>query len=428
MSLPVLVAVPGPDEARLVVGWEPLRRELVVVRRCADLPEVLAAARAGLGRAVVLGADLPGADAEAVDVLRRQEVGLLVLLPTGPGATALEHRWRAMGAHRFASAADDPAAVARALAVVAEAAVGPGRAHGGTAAAPGPADPATDDGDGAQEPLEVGAGRTVAVWGPHGSAGRSTVAVNLAAELAGTGAPTVLVDLDTRGACVAQLLGLLDEAPGLLAAVRAATEGRLNARALHRHTSLVLPDLAVLTGSPDPRRWSEVRPVGLRRVLEVAAGSAEWVVLDLPGGLEEEDGADRDAATAVALESADVVLVVGAADPVGLQRWIRTWQRLGEVAPGAPAVAVLTRVRASAAGSPAPRRVAAAVHRFAGVDDAVLLPEDTAADDAALAGRTLGEVAARSPLRRAVAGLAQRLEDSVAVPVLPEVPADLAAI
>ena len=422
MSLPVLVAVPGSPEARVVAGWEPLRREVVVVRRCADLAEVLAAAGAGLARVAVLGADLPGADAEAVDALQRHGVGLLVLLPDGDAAGPLEHRWRALGARRFAGAGEDPAVLARAAVAAAETVGHP----------PAPQEERAPSGSwGATVPDEAapgGPGRTVAVWGPPGSTARSTVAVNLAAELAATGAVTVLADLDTRGACVAQLLGLLDDAPGVLAVVRAATEGRLDARTLQRHAAVVLPGLAVLTGSPDPRRWSELRPVGLRRVLEVAAGSADWLVLDLPSGLDDDEGGDRDAATRVALEAADVVLVVGAADPVGLQRWIRTWQRLEEVAPGVPAVAVLSRVRASAVGAPAPRRVAAALHRFAGVADAVLLPEDAAADQAVLAGRALREVAGRSALRRALEQLAQQLEDGVAVPALPPVPGDLAAI
>ncbi|WP_432506031.1 AAA family ATPase [Kineococcus arenarius] len=428
MSLPVLVAVPGPDEARLVAGWEPLRREVLVVRRCADLPEVLAAAAAGLARVVVLGADLPGADAEAVEALRRHGTGLLVLLPGDGSGPALEHRWRAFGARSFAAVGDEPAVLARAAAVVAEAARS-ASGVGEVPVVPLATDARVPEDGWAAGGAVAGVGRTVAVWGPHGSAGRSTVAVNLAAELAGAGAATVLADLDTRGACVAQLLGLLDEAPGLLAAVRAATEGRLDARALHRCASLVLPDLAVLTGSPDPGRWSELRPVGLRRVLEVAVGSAEWLVLDLPGGLDEQEGeVVRDAATAAALEAADVVLVVGAADPVGLQRWIRAWQGVGDVVPGTPAVAVLNRVRASAVGAPAARRVASVVHRFTGLDDLVPLPEDPAADQALLAGRTLHEVAPRSPLRRGLHELAQRLEDSVPVPGLPEAPVDLAAI
>ena len=62
--------------------------------------------------------------------------------------------------------------------------------------------------------------------GSAGAPGRTTVAVNLAAELARLGQPTVLVDADTYGGCVAQSLSLLDEAPGLAAATRSAGLGR----------------------------------------------------------------------------------------------------------------------------------------------------------------------------------------------------------
>ena len=56
------------------------------------------------------------------------------------------------------------------------------------------------------------------VWGPTGAPGRTTLAIGLAAELAGSGLPTVLVDADTYGASVAQCLGLLDESSGLATA------------------------------------------------------------------------------------------------------------------------------------------------------------------------------------------------------------------
>ena len=47
----------------------------------------------------------------------------------------------------------------------------------------------------------------MAVWGPSGSPGRSTVATNLAAEAALAGHGTVLVDADTYGPSLRQWLG-----------------------------------------------------------------------------------------------------------------------------------------------------------------------------------------------------------------------------
>lgn len=418
MTVPVLLAIAGPAEAALVAGWGSRRREVAVARRCADLADVLAAAGAGIARAAVLGADLPGADAEAVEALARAGVALVVLVPAGAPGDAAERRWRQFGATSFCREGEPAATVAATVVAATERST-----RGRSTDVPAPESlPSTSP----VEPtglLPTGVGRVLAVWGPHGSTGRTTVAVNVAAELAATGSYVTLVDADSRGAAVAQTLGILDEAPGVLAAVRAATEGRLDSATLSRLAPHAVPGLSVLSGAPDPLRWNELRTVGLRRVLEVAAATADWVVVDLPGGLDEEDSsAGRDAVTRAVLESADGVLVVGAADPVGLQRWIRVWQRRADVVTGAAVVPVLNRVRASAVGHPAERRVADTVGRFAGADDVVLLPEDPAVDAALLAGRTLGEASQMSPLRRAIATLARDLDVSVPHPEQSEDP------
>lgn len=413
MTLTVVVSVPGPAEARLLAGWEPLRRELVVVRRCPDVADLLAAAGAGLARAVVVGADLPGCDSETVESLRRWGVGLLVLLPDGPDGEAAERRWRAVGASRFAGESRTPADLAREVALTVE-------SLDATAGSD-----TTDTSEPAVEaPVLSVAGRTVAVWGPHGSVGRTTLAVNVAQELALVGQAVLLVDADTRGAAVGQTLGLLDEAPGLLAAVRSAADGRLDVQALHRHAAVVGPGLAVLSGAVDPVRWSEVRPAAFRRVLEVGTTAHDWTVVDLPGGLDDllassTEGRGRDAVTATALEAADVVLVVGVADPVGMQRFLRAWDRLPELAPDALVIPVLNRVRPSTAGGRPARRTVETLRRLGGVEDPVVLPEDPAAEAALLAGRTLAEAAPRSALRRAMSELAVQLEAVVDLPADP---------
>src|SRR5262249_54584000 len=74
------------------------------------------------------------------------------------------------------------------------------------------------------------AGRTIAVWGPAGAPGRTTVAVSLAAALARRGLRTTLVDADPYGGSVAQHLGVLDEVSGLLSAARLTADGALEAR------------------------------------------------------------------------------------------------------------------------------------------------------------------------------------------------------
>jgi Flp pilus assembly CpaE family ATPase len=216
---------------------------------------------------------------------------------------------------------------------------------------------------------------------------------------------------------VAQVLGLLDEAPGLAAACRAASTGSLEPATLARLAPEASPGLRVLTGISRSARWPELSSAALEEVLRVARSVARWTVVDCGALLEADEELSfdtaaprRNAATLTALESADVVLAVGAADPVGLQRLVRGLQELADVVPTATPRVVVTRVRASAVGSSPQQRVADALARYAGVADVVLVPDDRAACDAALlAGRTLTEAASGSPARLALAALAGEL-------------------
>ena len=65
-------------------------------------------------------------------------------------------------------------------------------------------------------------GQLTAVWGPIGSPGVTTVAVNTAVESVLSGHRTLLIDADTYGAAVAVHLGLLDDTAAIAQACRAA--------------------------------------------------------------------------------------------------------------------------------------------------------------------------------------------------------------
>jgi MinD-like ATPase involved in chromosome partitioning or flagellar assembly len=266
------------------------------------------------------------------------------------------------------------------------------------------------------------------VWGPTGAPGRTTVAVGLAAELAAAGASTVVADADTYGPSVAQVLALLDESAGLAAAVRAAGTGALDAPRLARLAPVVAPNLRVLTGLARTSRWPELRAAGLDAVWSTCRAVAAWTVVDCGFALEADEelafdsaAPRRNAATLSALAAADVVLAVGGADPVGLQRLVRGLSDLAEVlGPAGPApLVVVTRVRASAVGPRPEQRIRDALARYAGVDRVHLVPDDRSALDAAmLAGRTLVESAPGSPARAALAELA-RLLPAVGGPTAP---------
>lgn len=430
MTLPVLTAVTGAWEAPLVSGLE-RSPGVVVVRRCVDLPDLLAAASAGHARAVLLSADLRRLDRAALERLTASGVAVVGLSdPDGPvpgvGSTDAATRLRLLGV-RHVVPADAPAdvvaeAVTAAVRELEETVTGAAGLPAGLAdpAADLPrtvSDPAPPDGsDDAEEPSAPA--RLVAVWGPAGAPGRTTVAVTLAAELAAAGEPTVLADADTYGSSIAQVLGMLDEAPGLAAACRAAGAGSLDVRALARLAPEVSPGLRVLTGISRTARWPELSGAALEEVWRVVREIARWTVVDCGAVLERDEEVSfdsaaprRNAATLATLEAADVVLVVGAGDPVGLQRLVRGLHELAEVVPTVvPDRVVVTRVRSSAVGPSPRRRISEALGRYAGVTDVVLVPDDRAACDAALlAGRTLTEAVPSSPARHALAALAAEL-------------------
>ncbi|MDQ6875280.1 MAG: chromosome partitioning protein [Actinomycetota bacterium] len=411
MSLPILTAVTDASwEADLVAGLDGADLGVTVVRRCVDLADLLAAAATRTAEAVVLSAYLRRLDREALG--RLEAAGLAVLGLVEPGDEPAERRLRQLGLPAVLPTDAGPAAIAEALqaVVTARAVIGQNGAAGLLHHRP---EVAFADGSPAEGSPADG-GRIVAVWGPAGAPGRTTVAISLADESARLGLPTLLVDADTYGGAVAQVLGFLDEAPGLAAAARLAGAGRLDVASLAGLARTARPWLRVLTGIARPDRWPELPGSAVHDVLAMSRRLAAIVVVDCGFSLEQDEELvydtsvpRRNAATIAAIEAADEVLAVGAADPVGMHRLVRGLSELAAVRPeGKPRVVLNKLRRGLTPGDPAVE-AGMALRRHAGILDSVMLPYERAGLDRALgAGRTLAEVAPNSPLRRALAGLA----------------------
>ena len=117
----------------------------------------------------------------------------------------------------------------------------------------------------------------------------------------------------------------------------------------------------------------------------------------------------RNSATLTTLAEADLVLAVGSADPVGLQRLLRMLPEVRALTPGDVCV-VLNRVRRTSAGMHSHQPLTDVVMRHSGLVPIAYLPEDRSACELALsAGRSLTEVAAKSALRKAIARLAREM-------------------
>ncbi|MGZ4545484.1 MAG: AAA family ATPase [Blastococcus sp.] len=407
MALQVFTAVTGAAwESELVGALDRADHGVTVVRRCVDVSELLAAAATGTGQAALLSAELRRLDADAV--ARLDAAGVAVVGLVEPGDERAAERLRQLGVPRVLAADAEPEAIAQAL----REAVSGAPAAGRDVADPRAALPALGV---PVLPAETpaGRGRVVAVWGPTGAPGRTTVAVGMADEAARLGVSTLLVDADVYGGVVAQVLGLLDESPGLAGAARQAGSGTLDTAALVRLAWAVRPQLRVLTGLARPDRWPELRPRAVTAVLDEARHHAELTVVDCGFSLEDDEELSfdtaaprRNGATLAVLDAADTVLCVSGADPVALQRSIRALDELRDVLPGVEPVVVVNQVRRGPVAGDPRREIAEALERFAGREVSFFLPADRRATDAALAsGRTLAEVAAASPLRLALRSL-----------------------
>ena len=355
---------------------------VVVLKRCVDVDDLLASVTSGQADVAVVSLDAPGLDPASVAHLRRHAVRpVAVTAARADDLDVREHAQR-LGISSVVGAG----ALATLPEVVTAVEDGETRVRGPEGLEVG------------EVPAPVtagGTGRVVVVWGPAGAPGRTTIATNLAWEVARREVPVVLADLDPYGGSVAQQLGILDEVSGLLSASRLAASGQLD----DRFASVcrgVGEHLAVVTGLPRADRWREVRPAQVDQLLERARDLGQ-VVVDTGFSLEDEAGSDfggrpgRNALTLAALDVADEVVVVGAADPVGLARLARGLVELRDRAGGVPVRVVVNRMRGSIGWSE--REIAGMVEGFSRVAGLHFLPEDRSALDRALvSGRPLAEV------------------------------------
>ena len=446
----VLLALTGDDSGH-VRAIDAAGTGLVVVRRCGDVAELLSAALAGLGRLAVVSAELDDVDLTVLDRLSRAGARGILLIETQEAEGWSVPGWQVLGADAAPSqvramlqalnrqdpgtaAAEDGARRAGVPGRTASDGTGDGpreqRLRPGAAgtSAPGgagypPAGPsaaapvpptATEERSGERRER----GRIVVVWGPHGAPGRSTVAASLATGLTGAG-PTILVDADTEAPCLAQALSLPDGSAALATAARLASRSHLDRESFAGLLVPLGPTVSVLPGLGRSGRWRELPPAAMARVWERCREHAAWTVVDICGGVPEDEvdaytlepgpGALRVAL----LREADVIVVVGGADPVGIRRLL---QLLADVAEDLSVTGrlevVVNRVRASAAGPAPERAVREALARFGGLEEAVLLPEDEAADACLLEGRSVLDGALATPLGQALAVLIDRVDPS----------------
>ncbi len=405
----VILALAGlPQEPELVKAASDAG--LTVVRRCVDAVDLLGAAALDPSCPVVVSAVLPRISADVVTRLHgRVRIGLAADALSGDRLTRL-------GIETVLSTSPTPEVTMRQVADVCralDASAGSVSTVGTPAAHPltPPADVILEDHDRQVSSQEARSGTVIAVWGPMGAPGRTTVAMGVAESLARDGARVCLIDADTYAPSVAMALGLVEETSGLSLACRSAEAGTLSPAGL---ASLTMP----MTGMPGGRwrvlggiarvdRWADLRATGLDRMWTVARAAFDFVVVDTGFCLETDDspgawGRQRNAAARSALAQADHVLAVADDSPLGAARLLSAWPQVSALASAVPTTVV--RNRASGGGA----QWRAVVGARVGTDRVLDVPHDPRTLRTCWStGRSLGEAGRRSSVRRALATVAR---------------------
>lgn len=255
----------------------------------------------------------------------------------------------------------------------------------------------------------------VTVWGPTGAPGRTTVAINLAAELAEQDHRVLLIDADTYGGSIAPSLGIVDEAAGFAAVCRLAGNGCLTESEVERLSHRINTgqrEMTVLTGIVRSDRWPELSAERVTAALGYLKEHVDFIIADVGFNLEtdEEITSDlfaprRNAATLTLLKHADRVVEVAGADALSVARFIRAHNDLVEQFPEAQRVVVLNKAKgALTLGSGDP---AGTLSRYAGLHDIVVIHwDEKSAQTAASAGKPVSVCNPSSALAKGMRKLA----------------------
>lgn len=257
-------------------------------------------------------------------------------------------------------------------------------------------------------------GKVIACWGSVGG-GKTSVAINLAFELASLGRSVLLVDLDSYRPAIAAQLALTDPGPGITAVLRLARAGRLDMGELERLTQEVRfshHTLRVLTGINAPSRWPELDGAAVDEVFRFVSAEYDFVVVDLASELEaglfsQSSSIPRNFASSHTISRSDLVLGVFASDPVGVNRFLWDLREVDfEFWP------IANRVRSSVLGRNPERQLKDTLFQTARVSVRAVIAEDGSALDAAQQrGQPLLLAAKSSKARDGIRAVALEIND-----------------
>lgn len=220
----------------------------------------------------------------------------------------------------------------------------------------------------------------IAVSGPYGSSGKTTVAINIALELSLEKARVLLIDADTLGPSVANHFLLSEQPPGLGAALRISNQERFDLEQLERVSfQFQKSSLRIMPGSQSLHGQS-FEESSISSILTIARQGFDYTVVDLTG-VALEDQSQQAALTRTILAQADKSILVALADPVGIFRLLNAEQTVLDIT--SEPLLIVNRVRNSVI-SQARSEIAITLQRLSSLEPKAYLPDDPSHIDQAL--------------------------------------------
>lgn len=221
----------------------------------------------------------------------------------------------------------------------------------------------------------------IAVSSPKGSTGKTTLAINLAAEIASNRFRVLLIDGDLESGAIANHFMLTELPAGVPGALRIASQNRFDKDQLER-LSVALPKSTLrVMPSGNASANLDFDPMAVSQILEVAKTEFDFTVIDC-GQLEPKlkDHPSQSFVEEV-LRHSDKQVIVCLADPIGIFRLLGQQERIVELCQ--EPLTVMNRVRNSVITS-AKREIEITLQRLSSLPSATFIPDDPSQIDQAL--------------------------------------------
>jgi pilus assembly protein CpaE len=237
----------------------------------------------------------------------------------------------------------------------------------------------------------------VAVLGPKGGVGKTTVSTNLATSLAAAGLRTLLVDLDLQFGDVGIVTGV---APDRTIHDMVTAQGKLDGESLNAFLGRTADGVHVLLAPSRPDLAEAVTPEKLDAIMDIAASEFDVVVVDTPPAFTS---------TAIAvIDRAEHVIMVGALDLPGLKNMkvgLETLELMG--VPRDRILTVLNRADSKVGLIPQD------VKKVIGVMPDISIPSDRAVPRSMNSTRPIVAAEPKSAPAKALRGLGERIAAAV---------------